>query len=71
MKAVVVGPPILREYLINYARPLIYSTSLPHHSLLAIDCAYSVMYSLADEVCCCFVVEGGEEGGGVSQEILL
>lgn len=29
--AVVVGSETLRSYLINYARPLIYSTSLPLH----------------------------------------
>lgn len=29
--AVVVGSATLREFLINYARPLIYSTSLPFH----------------------------------------
>ncbi|KAJ1568746.1 hypothetical protein HK405_014298 [Cladochytrium tenue] len=38
--AVVVGSPVLKEYLVNYARPLVYSTSLPLHSLVAIDCAY-------------------------------
>lgn len=29
--AVVVGSSVLRQFLINYARPLIYSTSLPLH----------------------------------------
>ncbi|KAI8836725.1 8-amino-7-oxononanoate synthase [Chytriomyces cf. hyalinus JEL632] len=41
--AVILGPSLLREYLINYARPLIYSTSLPFHSLVAIKCSYEVM----------------------------
>jgi 8-amino-7-oxononanoate synthase len=34
---------IVREYLINYARPLIYSTSLSYHSLCCIRVAYSLM----------------------------
>ena len=40
--AVVVGPSVLREYLMNYARPFIYSTALPMHSLLAIRGGISV-----------------------------
>jgi 8-amino-7-oxononanoate synthase len=34
--AVVILPPIMREYLINYARPLIYSTTLTTVALLSI-----------------------------------
>ena len=41
--AVVVGPRALRDYLINFARPLIYSTALPMHSLIAIKCAYDLL----------------------------
>jgi len=39
--AVVVGPGVLRDYLINFARSFVYSTALPPHSLLAIRCAYA------------------------------
>ena len=46
--AVVVGPKVMRSYLINYARPLIYSTSLPMHSLVTIKCAYELMERTAD-----------------------
>ncbi|KAJ3099266.1 hypothetical protein HDU96_010763 [Phlyctochytrium bullatum] len=48
--AVLIGPKVLRSYLVNYARPLIYSTSLPLHSLVAIDCAYDVMEEEAEEL---------------------
>ncbi|EXX77031.1 serine C-palmitoyltransferase LCB2 [Rhizophagus irregularis DAOM 197198w] len=45
--AAIVGPKLLRSYLINYARPLIFSTFLSFNSLIAIDCSYKVMTSEA------------------------
>lgn len=41
--AIVVGSKILREYLINFARSFIYTTALPFHSLLTINCAYDLL----------------------------
>lgn len=38
--AAVVGSTLLRQYLINFARPFIYATALPPHSFLAIQCAH-------------------------------
>lgn len=43
--AVVCGSLAFRQYLWNYGWPLIYSTSLPLHSLVAIDCSYEAMTS--------------------------
>ena len=39
--AVVVGSNTLVSYLVNYARPFVYSTALPLHSLISIQQSYS------------------------------
>ncbi|KAJ9460622.1 8-amino-7-oxononanoate synthase [Diplonema papillatum] len=41
--AAVVGAGVLKQFLLNYARPLIYTTSLPVHSLASIRAAYRVI----------------------------
>ncbi len=46
--AVVLGSRVLRDYLINYARSLIYTTALPIHSVLAIQCAYDLLLESQD-----------------------
>ncbi|KAI8076632.1 pyridoxal phosphate-dependent transferase [Gilbertella persicaria] len=43
--AAVLGSQTLRQYLINYARPLIYSTFMSHSSLASIKCAYDMLES--------------------------
>lgn len=43
--AVICGTRTLIDYLINYSRPFIYSTSLPLHSLWTIKVSYDVMTS--------------------------
>jgi 8-amino-7-oxononanoate synthase len=37
--ACVIGSETLKNFLVNYSRPFIYSTALPFHSLAAIECA--------------------------------
>lgn len=46
--AVIVGPAVLRDYLINFARSFIYTTALPPHSLLAIRCAHDHLKAYPD-----------------------
>ncbi len=41
--AAVVGSKILKQYLINFARPFIYTTALPGHTLHAISTAYQYL----------------------------
>ncbi|KAK0193142.1 aminotransferase [Armillaria mellea] len=38
--AVILTSPIVRKYLVNYARPLIYTTSMPHLHLIAIQSTF-------------------------------
>lgn len=41
--AVICGSTVLRDYLWNYARPFVYSTAMPLHSLVAIEASYQTM----------------------------
>ncbi|HEX6889224.1 MAG TPA: pyridoxal phosphate-dependent aminotransferase family protein, partial [Chryseolinea sp.] len=41
--ACVAGSKILRQYLINFARPFVYTTAMPPHNLTAIDCAFNYL----------------------------
>ncbi|SFH01411.1 8-amino-7-oxononanoate synthase [Pontibacter chinhatensis] len=47
--AAVVGPQVLREFLINYSRAFIYTTGLPTHALVALKCAYTLLPELKEE----------------------
>lgn len=47
--AIVLGSASLKEYLINFSRSAIYSTSLPFHCLAAIKCAYDLFPKLEVE----------------------
>lgn len=38
--ACVVGDQLLIDYLVNFARPFIYTTALPQHSIISIGCAW-------------------------------
>jgi 8-amino-7-oxononanoate synthase len=41
--ATIVGSEILKNYLINFARSFIYTTALPLHSIVSIECAYRLL----------------------------
>jgi 8-amino-7-oxononanoate synthase len=47
--AAVVGPRVLRDFLINYSRAFIYTTGLPTHALIALKCAYTLLPELNTE----------------------
>lgn len=47
--AVVLGSATLKDYLVNFARSFIYSTSLPPHSIAAIRAAYHIFPGMAAE----------------------
>lgn len=47
--AAVVGPAALKQYLINFSRPFIYTTALPLHAILTIKCAYQLLPALTAE----------------------
>ncbi len=44
--AIVLGNHTLKQALINFARPYIYTTALPFHSLAAIKCSYELLPGL-------------------------
>lgn len=41
--AVIVTNALLRDYMINYARTLIYTTSLSYASVIAADCSFDIL----------------------------
>lgn len=47
--AIILGSNLLRDYLINFARPFIYSTAPPFSQLLAIKIAYERLLSRPEE----------------------
>ncbi|WWD02918.1 hypothetical protein V865_000961 [Kwoniella europaea PYCC6329] len=43
--AVLLCSPTVRSFLINFARPLIFSTALPHSTIIALECVWDVLQS--------------------------
>ncbi|WVR06997.1 hypothetical protein IAU60_004036 [Kwoniella sp. DSM 27419] len=43
--AVLLCSPTTRSFLINFARPLIFSTALPHSTVIALECVWDVLQS--------------------------
>ncbi|MDZ4846543.1 MAG: 8-amino-7-oxononanoate synthase [Chitinophagales bacterium] len=41
--AIVLGSEVLKQFLLNFSRPFIFSTALPFHSIIAIRCAYDIL----------------------------
>ncbi|KAF7984407.1 hypothetical protein HWV62_14452 [Athelia sp. TMB] len=41
--AVLLTTPLTRSYLLNYARPLIYTTALPYPAIVAASCAFDLL----------------------------
>jgi len=46
--AAVVGSSALKQFLINYCRPFIYTTAMPVHTLVAVRCAYEYLQQDAE-----------------------
>ncbi|EIM91635.1 aminotransferase [Stereum hirsutum FP-91666 SS1] len=47
--AVILTSPVIRHYLINYGRPVIYSTSLPYSNIIALDACFDFMSTPAGD----------------------
>ena len=41
--AVIATNTLIRDYLLNYARPLIYTTSLSHSNVIAANCSFDML----------------------------
>jgi len=48
--AIVLGSETLRDYLINFSKAFIYTTALPHYTLLAIQQAYQLLMAQPERV---------------------
>jgi 8-amino-7-oxononanoate synthase len=48
--AIICGSQVLRDFLWNYARPFVYSTSLPLHSLITIKASYMTMIEVEGDI---------------------
>jgi 8-amino-7-oxononanoate synthase len=48
--AIVLGSNLLREYLINFARPFIYTTAASHHQVASVKMAYQHLQDSANEI---------------------
>ncbi|MBC8085542.1 MAG: 8-amino-7-oxononanoate synthase [Hymenobacter sp.] len=47
--AAVAGPAVLRDYLLNFSRPFIYTTALPPSTIASLTAAYAVLPELRPE----------------------
>lgn len=59
--AILLCSPLIREYLINYARPLIYTTFLSYPALAAIRASYTYLQCGKTEVVSTRAIPQGTE----------
>ncbi|KAF9316265.1 hypothetical protein BG003_002135 [Podila horticola] len=67
--AALVGPNVLKQYLINYARPLIYSTFTSFSNLASVKSAYQML--IAGETVEGIVMDGNAKVNALSQRLIL
>lgn len=48
--AAILTTELIRDYLLNYARPLIYTTTLTYASIIAVECAFDMLENGSAEV---------------------
>lgn len=41
--AVILTSTLIRDYMLNYARSLIYTTSLSHANIISVDCSFDLL----------------------------
>lgn len=46
--AAIAGNSVLKDYIVNFSRPFIYTTALPPHSLISIDQAFNFLINNID-----------------------
>lgn len=58
--AVVLTSPLVKSYLLNYARPLIYTTALNNATIIAIGCSFDMLEDGSTTHVCIFINGGGD-----------
>jgi len=48
--AAILTTELIRDYLLNYARPLIYTTTLTYANIIAVECAFDMLENGSAEV---------------------
>jgi 8-amino-7-oxononanoate synthase len=48
--AAILTTELIRDYLLNYARPLIYTTALTYANVIGVECAFDMLENGSAEV---------------------